>query len=81
MESALIQGGDLKETFAQILYDLQWYVLVLCNIFLEWTFWDSWTPLCWCLEAVDCDWKLSEHENDSVLRAAKQDQEDLKDLL
>ncbi len=37
MESALIQGGDLKETFAQILYDLQWYVLVLCNIFLEWT--------------------------------------------
>jgi hypothetical protein len=38
MESALIQGGDLKETFAQILYDLQWYVLVLCNIFLEWTF-------------------------------------------
>jgi hypothetical protein len=38
MESALIQGGDLKETFAQILYHLQWYVLVLCNIFLVWTF-------------------------------------------
>jgi hypothetical protein len=71
----------LKETFAQILYDLQWYVLVLCNIFLEWTFWDSWTPPCWYLEAVDCERKVSEHDNDSLLRAVKQDQEDLKDLL
>jgi hypothetical protein len=39
MESSLRQGRDLKETFAQILYDLQWYnVMGLCSIFLEWIF-------------------------------------------
>jgi hypothetical protein len=38
-ESSLRQGGDLKEIFAQILYDLQWYyVMGLCSIFLEWIF-------------------------------------------
>ncbi len=35
MESALREGGDLKETFAEILYDLQWYIMVLRNIFLD----------------------------------------------
>jgi hypothetical protein len=30
---------------------------------------------------VDCDRKLSEHDSDSLLRAAKQDQEDLKGLV
>ncbi|CAM6025979.1 unnamed protein product [Sphagnum balticum] len=81
MESALRQGGDLKETFAEILYDLQWYMMVLRSIFLEWTFQDSWTPPSWLLQQVDCDRNLSEHDNDSLLRAAKQDQEDLKGLL
>jgi hypothetical protein len=39
MESSLRQGGDLKEIFAEILYDLQWYyVMGLCSIFLEWIF-------------------------------------------
>jgi hypothetical protein len=39
MELSLRQGGDLKEFFAQILYDLQWYnVMGLCCIFLEWIF-------------------------------------------
>jgi hypothetical protein len=28
MESALRQGGDLKETFAEILYDLQWFRVI-----------------------------------------------------
>ncbi len=78
MESALRQGGDLKETFAEILYDLQWYMMVLRSIFLEWTFQDSWTPSSWLLQQVDCDRNLSERDKDSLLRAAKQDQEDLK---
>ncbi|KAH9536113.1 hypothetical protein CY35_17G089900 [Sphagnum magellanicum] len=81
MESALRQGGDLKETFAEILYDLQWYMMVLRSIFLEWTFQDSWTPPSWLLQQVDCDRNLTEHDNDSLFRAAKQDQEDLKGLL
>jgi hypothetical protein len=81
MESALRHGGDLKETFAEILYDLQWYMMVLRSIFLEWTFQDSWTPPSWLLQQVDCDRNLSEHDNDNLLRAAKQDQEDLKGLL
>jgi len=81
MESALRQGGDLKETFAEILYDLQWCMMVLCGIFQEWTFQDSWTPPSWLLQQVDCDRNLSERDNDSLLRAAKQDQEDLKGLL
>ncbi len=39
MESSLRHGGDLKEIFAEILYDLQWYyVMGLCSIFLEWIF-------------------------------------------
>ncbi len=39
MESALRQGGDLKEIFTEILYDLQWYyVMGLCCILLEWIF-------------------------------------------
>jgi hypothetical protein len=78
MESALRQGGDLKETFAEILYDLQWYMMVLRSIFLEWTSQDSWTPPSWLLQQVDCDRNLSERDNDNLLRAAKQDQEDLK---
>ncbi|KAH9549243.1 hypothetical protein CY35_10G007800 [Sphagnum magellanicum] len=78
MESALRQGGDLTETFAEILYDLQWYMMVLRSIFLEWTFRDSWTPPSWLLQPVDCDRNLTECDNDSLLRAAKEDQEDLK---
>jgi len=78
MESALRQGGDSKETFADILYDLQWYMMVLRSIFLKWIFQDSWTPPSWLLQQVDCDRNLSERDNDSLLKAAKQDQEDLK---
>ncbi len=82
MESSLRQGGDLKEIFAEILHDLQWYyVMGLFSIFLEWIFWDSWTAPKWILQLVDCERKLSECDSDSVLRAAKQDQEDFKDLL
>jgi hypothetical protein len=81
MESALREGGDLKETFAEILYDLQWYIVVLRSIFLDWTFRDGWTPPGWLLQSVDCDRKLSERDSDSLLRVAKQDQEDLKSLL
>ncbi|KAH8960768.1 hypothetical protein BDL97_05G014600 [Sphagnum fallax] len=78
MESALRQGGDFKETFAEILYDLQWYMMVLRSIFLKWIFQDSWTPPSWLFQQVDCDRNLSERDNDSLLKAAKQDQEDLK---
>ncbi len=78
MESALRQGGDLKETFAEILYDLQWYMMVLRSIFLKWIFQDRWTPPSWLLQQVDCDRNLNERDNNSLLKAAKQDQEDLK---
>jgi hypothetical protein len=78
MESALREGGDLKETFAEILYDLQWYMMVLRSIFLKWIFQDRWTPPSWLLQQVDCDRNLNERDNDSLLKAAKQDQEDLK---
>ncbi|CAN5970360.1 unnamed protein product [Sphagnum jensenii] len=78
MESALRQGGDLKETFAEILYDLQWYMMVLRSIFLKWISQDRWTPPSWLLQQVDCDRNLNERDNDSLLKAAKQDQEDLK---
>jgi hypothetical protein len=81
MESALRQGGDLKETFAEIVYDLQWYMMVLRSISLKWIFQDSWIPPSWLLQQVDCDGNLNECDNDSLLRAAKQDQKDLKGLL
>ncbi|KAH8960824.1 hypothetical protein BDL97_05G017300 [Sphagnum fallax] len=79
MESALRQGSDLKETFAEILYDLGWYMLVL-SIFLA-SFKDNWPPPSWLVKQIDCDRTPSELDNDSLLRAAKQDQEDLKGLL
>jgi serine/threonine protein kinase len=79
MESALRQGGDLKENFAEILHDLQWSMMVLHSIFLKWTSQDSSTPPSWLLQQVDCDRNLSERDNDnSLLKAAEQDQEDLK---
>ncbi len=81
MESALRQGGDFKETFAEILYDLQWYMMVLRSIFLKGIFHERWTPPGWLLQQVDCDRDPNECDNDSLLKAAKQDQEDLKGLL
>jgi len=72
MESAVRQGGDLKETFGEILYDLQW----LCSIIRKQVGQDSQV-----LELADCDRTLCETEIDSLLTAAKKDQEDLKHLL
>ncbi len=67
MESSLRQCGDLKEFFAEILYDLQWYyVMGPCCIFLEWIFGDSWTPPKWILQLVDCERKLGERDNECV---------------
>ncbi len=72
MESALRQGGDLKETFVEILYELQW----LCSILLVQVGQDSHV-----LELADCDRTLCETEMNTLLTAAKKDEEDLKDLL
>ncbi|CAM6009420.1 unnamed protein product [Sphagnum balticum] len=74
IESALRQGGDLKETFGEILYDLQW----LCSILLKEVGLDS-QPLSLLL----CDRFLGEtqEEVNTLLTAAKKDQEDLKGLL
>jgi len=72
MESALRQGGDLKETFGEILYDLQW----LCSILRKQVGQGSQV-----LEPADCDRTLCETEINTLLAAAKKDQEDLKDLL
>jgi hypothetical protein len=72
MESALRQGGDLKETFGEIVYDLQW----LCSILRKQVGQDSQV-----LELADCDRSLCETEINSLLTAAKKDEEDLEDLL
>ncbi len=72
MESAVRQGGDLKEAFGEILYDLQW----LCSILRKQVGEDSQV-----LELADCDRTLCEPEMNTLLTAAKKDQEDLQDLL
>ncbi|CAM6065282.1 unnamed protein product [Sphagnum tenellum] len=72
MESTLRQGGDLKETFGEILYDLQW----LCSILRKQVGEDSQV-----LELADCDRTLCETEINTLLTAAKKDEEDLEDLL
>ncbi len=72
MESALRQGGDFKETFGEILYDLQW----LCSILRKQVGEDSQV-----LELADCDRTLCKTEINTLLTAAKKDEEDLEDLL
>jgi hypothetical protein len=71
-ESALRQGGDWKETFGEILYDLQW----LCSILHKQVGQDSQV-----LELADCDRTLCETEINTLLTAAKKDDDDLQDLL
>ncbi len=72
MQSAIRQGGDLKETFGEILYDLQW----LCSILRKQVGQDSQV-----LELADCDRTLCETEINTLLTAAKKDEEELQDLL
>jgi hypothetical protein len=72
MESALRQGGDCKETFGEILYDLQW----LCGILRKQVGEDSQV-----LELADCDRILCETEINSLLTASKKDEEDLQGRL
>jgi serine/threonine protein kinase len=78
MESALRQGGDMKRTFGEILYELQWHGLVLNNILFKWvgglnSQTDGSLP--------NCAGKLSEADDNMLLTAAKEDQEELKVLL
>jgi hypothetical protein len=72
MELALRQGGDWKETFGEILYDLQWLCSILCKQVAE----DSQV-----LQLADCDRTQCETEINTLLTAAKKDEEDLEDLL
>jgi serine/threonine protein kinase len=81
MVSALRQGGDWKETFGEILYDLFWYMLLLSTIFRKWTFQGHLTPPSWLLQPANCDRKLIEADDNMLLTAARQDQEELKVLL
>ncbi|CAM6062195.1 unnamed protein product [Sphagnum tenellum] len=78
MESALRQGGDMKRTFGEIIYELQWHGLVLNNILFKWVGGlDSQTDG----SLPNCDGKLSEADDNMLLTAAKEDQEELKVLL
>jgi serine/threonine protein kinase len=78
MESALRQGGDMKGTFGEILYDLQWHELVLNNILFKWVGGlDSQADA----SLLNCDGKLSEADDNMLLTAARQDQEELKIFL
>ncbi|KAH9536240.1 hypothetical protein CY35_17G098600 [Sphagnum magellanicum] len=78
MLSALRQGGDMKGTFREILYDLQWHGFVLNNILFKWVGGlDSHTDA----SLLNCDGKLSEADDNMLLTAARQDQKELEDLL
>ncbi|CAK9867927.1 unnamed protein product [Sphagnum jensenii] len=86
IEAALRQGGDLKETFGEILYDLQWYTFLLRSIFINWPRSNSLTAPGSCLsqsllQPEECDRKLCETDEDNLLKAAQQDEEHLKVLL
>ncbi len=72
MESAVRQGGDLKETFGEILYDLQWS----CSILRKEVGQDSKV-----LELADCDRTLCETEINTLLTPAKKDDKALENLL
>ncbi|KAH8952253.1 hypothetical protein BDL97_09G074000 [Sphagnum fallax] len=76
LEAALRQGGDLKETFAEIVSDLQWYRSVLHSIVFKRVGQDSND-----LAPVDCNRNLSEIELEALSTAAKWDQEDLRGFL
>ncbi|CAK9238357.1 unnamed protein product, partial [Sphagnum jensenii] len=76
LETALRQGGDLKETFGEIVSDLQWYRSVLHSIVFKQAGQDGQD-----LAPVDCDRNLSEIDLQVLLAAAKWDQEDLKGFL
>jgi serine/threonine protein kinase len=80
-ESALRQGGDSKEAFGEILYDLQWYTFLMCIVFFKLPFPDHSTLPNWHLQPADCDRKLIEADDNILLTAARQDQEELKVLL
>ncbi|KAH9536266.1 hypothetical protein CY35_17G099000 [Sphagnum magellanicum] len=80
IESALRQGGDSKEAFGEILYDLQWYTFLM-RTFFKLPFPDCSTLPSWHLQPADCDRKLIEADDNMLLTAARQDQEELKVLL
>ncbi len=80
IESALRQGGDSKEAFGEILYDLQWYTFLMRTFFKS-LFPDCLTLPSWHLQPEDCDRRLIEADDNMLLTAARQDQEELKDLL
>jgi serine/threonine protein kinase len=76
--SALRQGGDMKGSFGEILYDLQWHGLVLNNILFKCVGGlDSQTDA----SLLNCDGKLGEADDNMLLTAARQDQEELKVFL
>ncbi|CAM6009466.1 unnamed protein product [Sphagnum balticum] len=76
LETALRQGGDLKETFREIVSDLQWYRSVLHSIVFKQVGQDGQD-----LAPVDCDRNLGEIDLEALSAAAKSDQEDLKGFL
>jgi serine/threonine protein kinase len=80
IKSALRQGGDSKEDFGEILCDLQWYT-ILMRTFIKWPFPDHSTLPSWHLQPADCDRKLIHTDDNMLLTAARQDQEELKVLL
>ena len=71
-----LKQGDLKETFSEILYDLEWHEKLICSIVLTSITFDKNV-----FQAGACEGKLSVVEYLDLLVAAKQDQETLKDRL
>ena len=67
-----IQQGDMKETFAKILYDIQWHVSLLCSILIT---------ASKDFEPTACEGNLDMTVHFTLLIAAKQDREELEGLL
>ena len=67
-----IKQGNMKETFAKILYDIQWQMSLLCSILV---------PTSDVFEPTTCDGNLLYTDRFNLLTAAKRDREHLNDLL
>jgi hypothetical protein len=69
-----IKRGNLKETFARIIYDLEWHTLLLCGLFVPESsgFHPNWET---------CDGNLRLNESFTLSAAAARDRETLRESL
>jgi len=73
---AAIEQSDMKETFARLLYGVQWHASVLLSIFV-----DNFQESSITFEPALCEGQLSMGDEFSLLIAMKEDEESLKHRL